>query len=127
MIAQTRIDYAQTFGLSSVRIGNVTLYPESHELFIGESYVPCALTSFYLLELLLSNICKTIPRERLLGLRRIPLSSRELNRLRVQMFNLKRLLRIHGAQLEIRTVRRFGYQARPLNGQSILELSGPLE
>lgn len=115
MIAQTWIDYARTYGLSPVRIGNVTIYSESHELFIGERYVPCALTSFYLLELLLSNVCKTVPRERLLGSRRIPLSSRELNRLRVQMFNLKRLLRIHGAQLEIRTVRRFGYQARPIN------------
>jgi DNA-binding response OmpR family regulator len=118
MTALTWVDYAQTFGLSSLTAGNVTIYPESHQLFIGERSVPCALTLFYFLELLLSNVCKTVSRERLIRSSNVRLSSCELNRLRVQMCYLKRLLRIHGAQLEIRTVRQLGYQVRPINSNA---------
>jgi DNA-binding response OmpR family regulator len=114
MSALKWVDYAQTLSLSSLTVGNVTIYPESHELLIGERSVPCALTLFYFLELLMSNVCKTVSRERLIRSAHMPLSACELNRLRVQMCYLKRLLRANGAQLEIRTVRQLGYQARPI-------------
>jgi DNA-binding response OmpR family regulator len=114
MNALTWVDYAQTLSLSALKAANVTVYPESHELFIGERSVPCSFTLFYFLELLLSNFCKTVSHERLMRSPKCMLSSCERNRLRVQICYLKKLLRVHGAQLEIRTVRQLGYQARPI-------------
>ena len=107
-------NYAQSLGLSSLRACDVTIYPASHQLFIAEKNVPCTLTHLHFLEMLLSNLCKTVTRQQLMGAGDRPLLSYELNRLRVQMCSLKRLLRVHGAQIEVRTVYDFGYQARPI-------------
>jgi DNA-binding response OmpR family regulator len=114
MNAASWLDYAQTVKLSTLKAGNVTVYPESNELFIGERNVSCSLTLFCFLEVLLSNLCKTVSHEQLVRSPKPTLSSCEHNRLRVQICYLKRLLRVHGAQLEIRTVRQIGYQARPV-------------
>ena len=107
------LDYAVALGFEYVSGGNVTVYPESHELFIGGASVRCSRTHFKLLYLLLSNFCRTVRYERLLEVDDRALRPREQNLLKVQMFYLRRLLQRHGAQVEIRNIYGTGYQARP--------------
>jgi len=107
------LDYAAALGFEYVSGANVTVYPDSHEIFIGGENVRCSRTHFRLLHLLISNFCKTVRYERLLGIDERSPHPREQNLLKVQMFYLRRVLREHGAQIEIRNIYGTGYQARP--------------
>lgn len=112
MKTQEWLDYAAASKFRFYSGANVTIYPDSHELFISGKSVHCSRTHFRILSLLLENFCKTVLYEKLLGTER-PLNGREQNVLKVQMFYLRRLLDGHGSQLEIRNVYGTGYQARP--------------
>ncbi len=107
------IDYAATLNFEFVSGANVTVYPESHELFIAGKSVRCSRTHFRLLHMLIANFCKTVRYEHLLSVEDRALLPREQNLLKVQMFYLRRMLDKHGSQLEIRNIYGTGYQARP--------------
>jgi DNA-binding response OmpR family regulator len=107
------IDYAAALNFEFVSGANVTIYPESHELYISGKSVRCSRTHFKLMHRLIANFCKTVRYEHLLGVDDRALEPREQNLLKVQMFYLRRLLDKHGSQLEIRNIYGTGYQARP--------------
>jgi len=107
------LDYAAALNFEFVSGANVTIYPDSHELFIAGKSVRCSRTHFKLLRMLIGNFCRTVRYELLLGVEDRALQQREQNLLKVQMFYLRRLLDNHGAQLEIRNIYGTGYQARP--------------
>jgi DNA-binding response OmpR family regulator len=98
----------------AISAANVTIYPESHELFISDRNVRCTRSQLRLLAILLSNFCKTVPFERLLSANGRRISAREQNVLQVNVCNLRRMLQAHGGQLEIKNVYGTGYQAQPL-------------
>ncbi|MDQ6824604.1 MAG: winged helix-turn-helix domain-containing protein [Candidatus Eremiobacteraeota bacterium] len=107
------LDYAAALNFEFLSGANVTIYPDSHELFVSGTSVRCSRTHFRLMHKLISNFCKTVRYENLLGIEDRELQPREQNLLKVQMFYLRRLLDRHGAQLEIRNIYGTGYQARP--------------
>lgn len=97
----------------ALEAGGVTLYPESHEVFILGRNVQCSQTHLRYLAALLSDFCKTVTYEEMMATGGRPLTRGQLNLLKVQVCHLRALLREHGAQLEIRNVYGRGYQARP--------------
>ncbi len=107
------LQYASASNFTSLEAGELTLYPESHEVFIAQENVRCSRTQFRLLAKLLSEFCKTVSYEQMMETQGRPLSASEHNLLKVEVCNLRRLLRKHGARLEIRNVYGQGYQARP--------------
>lgn len=110
---QQWLGHAADLDIEYLSAANVLIFPESHELIIAGESVHCSRKQFRFLLLLISNFCRTVTRERLLDAKKMPLRRREQNLLKVQMFHLRRLLKQHGAQLEIRNVPGRGYQARP--------------
>jgi DNA-binding response OmpR family regulator len=110
---QRWLEHAEASHFPYLSGADVTIYPESHELFIDGKNVRCSRTHFRFLTALLIDFCKTVPYHRLLGVKERLLSAREQNLLKVQMFYLRRLLRKRRAQLEIRNIYGTGYQARP--------------
>jgi DNA-binding response OmpR family regulator len=109
----TWLDYAAASKFPYVSGANVTVYPESHELFIAGKSVRCSRALLRLLTLLLLNFCRTVPYEQLMLTKSRRLNARRHNIMRVQVSDLRRLLRSHRAQLEIRNIYGAGYQARP--------------
>jgi DNA-binding response OmpR family regulator len=108
------LQYASAGNFESIEAADVILYPQSHEVFIARKNVPCGQAHFHLLTILLSAFCKTVPYERMMPDREPrPLTPNELNLLKVQVCRLRRLLREHGARIDIRNVYGRGYQARP--------------
>jgi DNA-binding response OmpR family regulator len=108
------LEYAVAAQFPAISAANVTIYPESHELFISDKNVRCSRSQLRLLAILLSNFCKTVPFERLLSANGRRISAREQNVLQVNVCNLRRMLQAHGGQLEIKNVYGTGYQAQPL-------------
>ena len=107
------LEQAVAANFPTVSAANVTIYPRSHELFISGRNVRCTRSQLRVLRLLLSNFCTTVQYERLMGVKNRAVSVREQNCLKVTLFSLRRLLRAHQAQVEIRNVYGTGYQARP--------------
>lgn len=107
------LEYASASNFPALRVAGVTLYPESDEVFVGEHNVRCNRTQFGLLSALLADYCRTVPYERLMRTGSRRLTANEQNVLKVQLCHVRRLLRRHGAAIEIRNIYGQGYQARP--------------
>ena len=97
------------------------MYPDSHELLIGEKHVRCNRSQLRILWRLLTDFCKTVPYADFFDTDGRELSAREQNLLHVQMCYVRRLLRANGARLRIRNVYGEGYQARPSRAQDLGE------
>jgi DNA-binding response OmpR family regulator len=107
------MDVANGQNFPYISRANVAVYPESHELCVAGRSVRCTRAHLRMLTLLLSNFCKTVTCEELLGVRARALNAREHNILKVQVHYLRRMLKGHRAQMEIRNIHGVGYQARP--------------
>jgi DNA-binding response OmpR family regulator len=107
------LEYASAAQFQALHAAGVTLFPESDEVFVGSRNVRCNRTQFRLLSALLEDFCRTVSYERLMHTNGRPLSANEQNVLKVQLCHLRRLLRLHGAAIEIRNIYGYGYQARP--------------
>jgi DNA-binding response OmpR family regulator len=105
--------HAASYNFSCLQAGDITLYPESHEIFIKGSSVQCSPTHFCFLEKLLADYCKTVSYERLMQTGGRALRPGERKVLLVQIYLLRRWLLKHNAHIEIRNVYARGYQARP--------------
>lgn len=113
MKSDTWLEYAATSNFPCLSGGGVTLYPESHEVFVYGRNVHLSRTHFRFLAALLSDFCKTVPYARIMDIHDRPLTQAEQNLLKVQMFHLRKLLRRCDSHVEIRSVYGQGYQARP--------------
>ena len=60
------LQYASASNFTSLEAGELTLYPESHEVFIAQENVRCSRTQFRLLAKLLSEFCKTVSYEQMM-------------------------------------------------------------
>jgi len=107
------LKHAVAANFPTVTAANVTVYPQSHELFISGRNVRCTRSQLRVLSALLSNFCKTISYERLMCIRGRAINTREQNSLKVTIFSLRRILRAHQALIDIRNVYGTGYQAQP--------------
>lgn len=107
------LEYAYASKFQMLRAADVMLYPESHEVFVRDHNVQCNRMQFRLLSVLLRDFCRTVPYERLVQTGGRSLTPSEKNVLKVQLCLVRRLLRRHGAALEIRNIYGYGYQARP--------------
>ncbi|HXW51807.1 MAG TPA: winged helix-turn-helix domain-containing protein [Candidatus Acidoferrales bacterium] len=105
--------YAAESNFPVVRAAGVTLYPQSHEVFIGAHNVRCNRTQFRVLSALLGEFCRTVPYAQLMSTQSTTLAPNEQNLLKVEICHLRRLLRRHRAGIEIRNIYGQGYQARP--------------
>ncbi len=113
MKSETWLEYAATSKFPCLSGGSVTLYPESHEVFVSGRNVHVSRTHFRFLAALLADFCKTVPYARIMHVDGRQLIQTEQNLLKVQMFHLRKLLKRYDAGLEIRNVYGQGYQARP--------------
>jgi DNA-binding response OmpR family regulator len=113
MKSEAWLDYATTSHFPSLAGGNLVLFPESNEAFVAGRNIHVSRTHFRILSVLLSDFCKTVSYQRIMGVDGRPLTPAEQNLLKVQMFHLRKLLKRCDAHVEIRNVYGQGYQARP--------------
>ena len=105
------LDYAVASRFRQVSAADVTVYPDSHELFIAGRNARCPRAQLQLLTILLAHFCQTVSYHELSSANGQGDLSHNL--LHVHLCYLRRLLRTHRAQLEIRNIYGTGYQARP--------------
>jgi DNA-binding winged helix-turn-helix (wHTH) protein len=110
------LEHAVAANFPTVTAANVTVYPQSHELFISGRNVRCTRSQLRVLAALLSNFCTTVRYERLMRIKGRTINVREQNSLKVTIFSLRTMLRTNKAQVEIRNVYGTGYQAQPTVG-----------
>lgn len=113
MKSESWLEYAANSNFPRLSGGSVTLYPESHEVFISGQNVHLSKTHLRYLAVLLAQFCKTVSYVRIMDIEDRRLTQLEQNLLKVQMFNLRKLLKRYDSGLEIRNVYGQGYQVRP--------------
>ena len=99
-----------------LQVGPLSLNSRSHEIFVGEVPVELTRTEFKLLKLLMENSKKVFSREQILdavwGMNAY-LGDRTVD---VHILRLRKLLKPHGVDSMIVTVRGSGYRISPKNG-----------
>ena len=112
------LDYAVASRFPYICAADVTIYPESHRLYVAGKAVHCTRAQLRLLSLLVSSFCVTVPYDRLMDVKGRTLTAREHNLLKVQMCHLRKLLEEHACALAICNIYGTGYQARPTRRSS---------
>ena len=99
-----------------VQVGPISMNPRTHEVSVSEVSVELTRTEFRLLQLFMENPKKVFTREQILdavwGVNTY-LGDRTVD---VHILRLRKLLKPHGVDGMIATVRRTGYRISPKNG-----------
>jgi two-component system phosphate regulon response regulator PhoB len=99
-----------------IQVGPLSLNSRTHEIFVGEVPIELTSTEFKLLQLLMENSKKVFSREQILdtvwGVNTY-LGDRTVD---VHILRLRKLLKPHGVDGMIATVRGTGYRISPKNG-----------
>ncbi len=102
--------------LDLVQVGPISMNLRTHEVYVSEVSVELTKTEFGLLQLFMENPKKVFTREQILdavwGVNTY-LGDRTVD---VHVLRLRKLLKAHGADDIIKTVRGTGYQISPKNG-----------
>ena len=118
LVARLTATIRRTNGIASntVHIGNASIDMAAHKLVIGGENVECNRREFNLLQILVNHLDKAVAKETLMN-RLFDIDDEvSFNALEVYISRLRRKLR--KANIEISTLRGFGYRAQTKNGTS---------
>lgn len=118
LVARLTATIRRTNGIASntVHIGNASIDMNAHKLVIGGETVECNRREFNLLQILVNHLDKAVAKETLMN-RLFDIDDEvSFNALEVYISRLRRKLR--KANIEISTLRGFGYRAQTKNGTS---------
>lgn len=103
-------DYiTKPFEANQLRLGNIRLNTDSHELESKESSVKLSNKEFLLMEVFMRNAKQIIPKNQLISKVWGPSDNSEYNQLEVFISFLRKKLRFLKADIEIITTKGFGY------------------
>ena len=118
LVARLTATIRRTNGIASntVHIGNASIDMNAHKLVIGGETVECNRREFNLLQILVNHLDKAVAKEILMN-RLFDIDDEvSFNALEVYISRLRRKLR--KANIEISTLRGFGYRVQTKNGTS---------
>ena len=118
LVARLTATIRRTNGIASntVHIGNASIDMNAHKLVIGGETVECNRREFNLLQILVNHLDKAVAKETLMN-RLFDIDDEvSFNALEVYISRLRRKLR--KANIEISTLRGFGYRVQTKNGTS---------
>lgn len=111
MLARIRLRTRQSslIRANQLRLGNIRLNTDSHELESKESSVKLSNKEFLLMEVFMRNAKQIIPKNQLISKVWGPSDNSEYNQLEVFISFLRKKLRFLKADIEIITTKGFGY------------------
>lgn len=118
LVARLTATIRRTNGIASntVHIGNASIDMNAHKLVIGGETIECNRREFNLLQILVNHLDKAVAKETLMN-RLFDIDDEvSFNALEVYISRLRRKLR--KANIEISTLRGFGYRVQTKNGTS---------